>query len=95
MKAEKISLIIASICKEKGIEYCSTNPHYITLVEDAVKLGKLYLELRIMAGDIQEILDRHNITGLEQLLYDDLKALENTEHDLLKLAQKLKDENVD
>jgi hypothetical protein len=49
MKAEKISLMIAKICKEKGIEYSSVNPHILTLVEDATKMGRMYLQLKEIA----------------------------------------------
>lgn len=93
MKAEKISLIIDSICKECGIDYCSTNPHYISLVEDAQKMGKIYLQLKEITGIIQEIEDRHNLKDLRVKFDELIKELDNADHLLIKLAHKLKDQD--
>lgn len=91
MKAEKISLIIDSICKEQGINYGSTNPHYVTLLEDAQKLGKIYLELKVITGIIKEIEERHELNGLRAKFELLIKELDEADHDIIKLARKLKD----
>ncbi len=95
MKAEKLSLIIDSICKELGIDYSSCNPHLVTLYEDAQKLGKMYLQLKEMVGIIQEIEDRHDLNGLRAKFDIVIKHLDETDHDLINLARQLKDKEND
>jgi len=90
MKAEKISLIIDSICKELGIDYCSINPHLVTLQEDAIKLSKIYLNLKEMVGIIQEIEDRHNLNGFKNKFDELIKELDTADHNIIKLAILLK-----
>jgi endo-1,4-beta-mannosidase len=91
MKTEKLSLIVDSICKELGIKYCSVNPHLVTLQEDALKLSKMYLQLKEMVGIIQEIEERHNLNGLKAKFDVVIKHLSESDHDLIKLARELKD----
>ena len=93
MKAENISLVIASVCKELGINYCSTNPHIVTLHEDAKKLGKVYLWLKEIVGIMKEIEDRHNLNGLRQKFEHIINELDNADHAIIKLARELKDKN--
>lgn len=90
-KAEKISLIVASICKEQGIEYNSANPHLLTLLEDAQKMGKIYLQLKEIMGILKEIEDRHDIKGLKNKFESLIKELDAADHLLIKLARELKD----
>jgi soluble cytochrome b562 len=88
-KAEKVSLIINSICKELGINYCSVNPHYITLTEDAQKMSKIYLQLKEMLGIIKEIEDRHEINGLRENFEKIIAELDEADHLLIKVAIEL------
>jgi len=93
MKAEKISLIISSICKEQGIEYCSTNPHYITLQEDAIKMGKIYRNLKETIGILLEIEDRHDLKDLRNKINVIVKELDKADHLIIQVAKKLKVEH--
>jgi len=90
-KCENISLIISSICKEQGIDYCSTNPHLITLMEDAQKINKIYIQLKNIIEILIEIEDRHNITGLKELIEQDLLQLDKIDHHLLQIAKKMRE----
>jgi len=93
MKAENISLIISHICKKLSVDYCSTNPHLITLKEDAQKLAKIYLQLKEILGIIQEIEERHEINGLRVKFEQLIKELEEADHIVIKLARELKDKD--
>jgi soluble cytochrome b562 len=92
-KAEKISLIIDSICKEQGISYCSTNPHYVTLIEDVKKMSKIYLQLKEIVGIIKEIEERNELNGLRERFEVLIKELDEADHDIIKLARKLREKN--
>jgi hypothetical protein len=94
MKAENISLIIDNICKKLGVDYCSTNPHLVTLQEDAQKLAKIYLQLKIILGIIQEIEERHEINGLRVKFEQLIKELEEADHIVIRLARELKDKDA-
>jgi hypothetical protein len=94
MKAEKISLIINSICKELGICYNSVNPHLLSLLEDAEKVNKIYFQLKDIIEVLIEIEDRHNIKGLTKSVDEDLNLLDTVEHNLLKIAKLMRDKNV-
>lgn len=89
METKNISLRILAACKKFGIKY-NSNIINDKFISDAEKLGKIYLDLKIIAGDILEISERHNLEGLGELLQDDILALEKIDHDILKLAIKLK-----
>jgi len=89
---KNISDAIVQTCKKYGIDYKSSNPNYIEFCNDAKRLGELYLQLKIIAGELKIIGDRHNIAGLANMLKDDIKALETVEHDIIKLAKRFKNE---
>jgi hypothetical protein len=91
MKAEKLSLIIDSICKELGIEYCSSNPHLVTLQEDAMKMSKMYLQLKEMAGILKEIEERHELNGLRGKFDELIKEIDCADHLLIRVARELKE----
>jgi len=90
MKAEKISLTIDSICKKLGIEYCSTNPHLITLQEDIEKMSKVYLQLKCILGLLQEIEERHELGNLRIKFEKLIEEVETADHDVIKLARELR-----
>lgn len=94
MKAEKISLIIDSICKDLGIKYNSKNPHLVTMYEDAQKMSKMYLQLKEMVGILEEIEERHKLNGLKVKFDCLIKELDNCDHILIRLARELKDKNA-
>jgi hypothetical protein len=89
MKAEKVSLIIASVCKELGINYCSTNPHYVTLIDDAQKMSRIYLQLKEIMGIVKEIEERHELNGLRKKFETIIKELDEADHLLIKVAKEL------
>ncbi|MBU0581469.1 MAG: hypothetical protein KKA19_09870 [Candidatus Margulisbacteria bacterium] len=95
MQAEKISLIIADVCKRLGVNYESKNPHYLSLVEDAQKLAKFYLQLKEMLGIIVEIENRHEINGLKEHFENIIQELNHTDHEIIKLAKELRDKVED
>jgi hypothetical protein len=94
MKAEKISLVIDQICKKLNIPYNSCNKDYHQFCEDAQKLGTIYLNLKVMAGELQEICERHKIEGIKNLLHNCITEIENVEHDLVNVAMKIKNEEL-
>ena len=89
--SKDISALITQICKDQGIDYKSCNEEYLSYYNDASRLGEIYLELKVLAGEIQIISEKYNINGLVALLQDDIKSIEILEHDIIKLARKLKD----
>jgi len=91
-KAENISLIINSVCTEMGIEYCSINPHAVTLIEDAKKISKMYLTLKEFAGILKEIEERHGL-GLQDKFDALINEVDKLDHSLIKLAREMKDKN--
>jgi hypothetical protein len=93
MRAEKISLIIDGICKKEGIKYSSTNPHLVTLQEDAQKMADIYLQLKIILGDIKGIEERHNINGLRDKFETLITELDKVDHIVIRLAKELGKEN--
>lgn len=94
MESKRISLTISEICQKLNIDYQSVNPHYLQMINDAKRLGEIYRDLKIIAGDLQAIAERHNIDGLQNLLYDDAITIEKIDHELIKIAQKIYQENA-
>lgn len=90
-KCENISLIIDDICKKQGIGYSSVNQHYVSLKEDAMKMGKMYLQLKDMIGILKEIEDRHNLNGLRAKFESLIMELDGADHFLLKIAHEFKE----
>ena len=93
MGDKRISQAIIEACKKEGIEYSSVNPNYTKFYSDAKKIGEIYRELIILARDLEEICERHNINELSKLLHDDVLEIEKIEHDLIKFAHKIQKEN--
>jgi hypothetical protein len=94
MKAERISLTIGEVCTKLGIDYCTVNPHYLEMINDAKRLGEIFRDLKIIAGDLEAIAERHQIDGLKDVIHQDVLDLETIDHDIIRLAKKIKDENV-
>jgi len=91
---KRISLTIVEVCKKLGIEYSSCNPNYLSMINDAKRLGEIYRDLKIISGDLTAIAERHNIEGLKDLLLDDATTIEKIDHEIIKIAKKLKEENA-
>lgn len=92
MGDKRISHIITEACKREGIAYTSINPNYTQFYSDAIKVGEIYRDLKILEGDLEEICERHNINELSKLLHDDILEIEKVEHDLVRVAHKLQKE---
>ena len=88
-KSVNISLMINSICRKFGIKYESTNPYYVTLIEDAQRLGQIFLNLKIIADDLEEIEKRYNLNGISKLFDDDINTLRTIDHDLIKIMNEI------
>jgi hypothetical protein len=93
MKAQSISLIIDSVCKELGIPYCSVNPHLVTLDEDVRKMSKIYLELKQIIGILVEIEDRQDLGRLREKMEGIIQELNFTDHLVIRLARELGESN--
>lgn len=92
MKAERISLTIGEICAKLGIDYCTVNPHYLEMINDAKRLGEIFRDLKIIAGDLEAIAERHDIDGLRNLIHEDALKIDQIDHEIVKIAQKIKEE---
>lgn len=94
MDSAHISAIIEGICKKQGINYKSNNPHYTTFVDDAITLGTIYQDLKILLGKLQEIEDRHNLNPqIVDALEKAIKELEDADHVIIKIAKEILKEN--
>jgi len=93
MKAERISLTIGEVCAKLGIDYCTVNPHYLEMINDAKRLGEIFRDLKIIAGDLEAIAEKHQIDGLKEIIHQDALDLETIDHDIIRLAQRIRKEN--
>lgn len=93
MADKRISNHIEEACKKFGIKYSSINPNYTKFYSDALRLRSIYRKLKVYAGELENICERHEINGLSKLLHDDIKTIEKIEHDLIKIATKINKED--
>jgi hypothetical protein len=93
MKGENISIVIADICHREGIKYSSVNPEVYQLYKDARRLGEIFMQLKEINSDLLEISERHKLPdSVGQMLKDDISKLEQIDHDIVKLAHKIREE---
>lgn len=85
---KNISHIVSESCKKCGIDYKSINPNYVYFTSDAQLLVQLYKDLQQIAGKLEEISERHDVPGLKV----DIIELTTIDHDLIRLAQKIREE---
>ena len=95
MRNINISLMINSICKELGILYESKNPNYQSFMDDAIKLGTIYQDLKIMMGEIKDIEIRHGLNGIKEKLELVLKELDKVDHRIIRVAKELREKEND
>ena len=88
---KRISLTITEICKKLDINYQSINPSYLQMINDAKRLGEIFRDLKIIAGDLEAISERHNLDGLKNLIHADALKIEEIDHDIIHLAKKIKE----
>jgi tRNA G26 N,N-dimethylase Trm1 len=89
---KNISHIIDESCKKCGIDYKSINPNYITFTNDAQQLVQLYKDLLQIAGKLGEIAQRHDICGLGVVIEKEILKINAIDHDLIRLASKIRKE---
>ena len=89
---KNISHLITESCKKCGIDYKSTNPNFINFTNDAQQLVQLYKDLQQIAGKLIEISERHDIPALKEMIDFDIDQINAIDHDLIRLAAKLKEE---
>lgn len=92
MEGKRISLTILEVCKKLGIDYCK-DEKVLQLFQDAVRLGEIIRDLRIIAGDLEALADRHKIDGLKERLHKEALFIESIDHELFKLAKQLQEKN--
>jgi hypothetical protein len=85
---KNISHIITESCKKCGIAYKSCNPNFINFTNDAQQLVQLYKDLQQIAAKLIEISERHDIPELKI----DIFNLNCIDHDLIRLANKIEEE---
>jgi len=90
---KNLSFLIEEICKQKGLEYHST--HCTKIISDACRLGDIYIELKQIIAELQELEIAYEIKGIGKILEDDIVELSKIDHDLIKLAHKLKGKNCE
>jgi hypothetical protein len=90
---KRISLIIMEVCQKYGIDYTSVNPQHALLINDAKRLGEIMVDLRIIAGDLEAIAERHDIDGLKSIIHQDALAIEKIDHELVKIAAQIRGNN--
>jgi hypothetical protein len=90
---KRISLTISEVCQKLGIDYSSVNPHYVQMIDDAKRLGEIIRDLKIIAGDLEGISERHHICGLNRILHKEALEIDKIDHDLIRLATRIQKEN--
>jgi len=55
----------------------------------AQRLGQIYLMLKELAGELYEFSEDYELGSIGSLLLDDIKMLEQADHDLFRLAHQL------
>ena len=89
---KRISLTIAEVCQKLGIDYKSVNLNYLSMIDDAKRLSIIFRDLKIITGDLEAIADRHEIDGLKDIIHKEALDLEKIDHEIIRLAQQIKDE---
>jgi len=90
-KLYSISELIENACKKCGIDYKSK--HKDNIINDAIKLGELIIDLKIIAGELEEIADRHEIEGLKGILHKEAFRIDEIDHSLIHLSKRLRRKN--
>jgi len=90
--SKNISQMIVNICKKLEIPYTSSNLDFHNFIDDAVELVEMYSQLKVIMGKLVEIEERHQIDGLSKLINIDLEKLNEIDHDLIKFAKRIKEE---
>ncbi len=89
---KQISNLISEACKKEGIVYKSCNPNYIVFTNDAQQLVQLYKDLQQVIAKLVEISERHDIPELKEMIKFDIDQINAVDHDLIRLTQKIQEE---
>jgi len=90
MRDSLISLTITEICKKLKIPFKSQNDNYLEQTKLSRQMACIYRDLRGIIGRLEEIERKHKIAGLSKLLQDDIKILEEIDHEMLSVSKSLK-----
>jgi hypothetical protein len=90
MPHKRISCTISEVCQKYGIDY---KPGDRVIYNDAKRLGQIFCELKIIAGDLVAIAERHDADGLKDIINQEALNLEVIDHEICQLASKLSKEN--
>lgn len=85
-----ISYLVERACENAGIEYHSPYLKNGEAYKDAERLGILYMKLKRIAGELQDISEKHNIDGLGEKLAAEIQFIEHSSHGIIKVAQIIK-----
>jgi len=85
---KNISHLVSEACKRAGIDYKSCNPNYVDFTNDAQLLGQIYRDLLEIAEKLTEISERHSIPELKL----DISKIQAIDHDLVRVATKIREE---
>ena len=92
MPNKRISLTITEVCKQLGINYTSCNKDCISMIDDAKRLGEIYRDLKIIAGDLDSIADRHECEGLKKIIHKEAMEIDRIDHELIRLTKRIKND---
>lgn len=85
-----ISYLVEQACKKAGVYYKSPLLKNGDAYKDAERLGILYMKLKRIAGELQDIAEKHSIDGLGEKLLAEIQLIEHADHGLIKIAQIIK-----
>jgi len=55
----------------------------------AKRLGEIYLALKEFSAELQEFAEDHELGNIGSMLLDDIRKIEQADHDLVKIAHYL------
>ena len=82
-----ISYLIERACEQAGITYNSPFLKNGEAYKDAERLGILYMKLKRIAGELQDISEKHNLDGLGEMIKKEIQFIEEADHGIIKIAQ--------
>lgn len=87
----KISTVISNVCKKLNIDYISKYTNIIEQYQkDADQLADLYVHLKEVLGDIEDIASRYKMDiELKKMFKNTLETLDKIDHDLIYEARKI------
>ncbi len=87
-----ISAIINNICKKHKIDYKS--PNYSQFCGDVGRLGVIYLEAKILLGELLDMAERHQLKSIVKSLKHCAEGFNNISHEIRNVATKMNCEEM-